>query len=115
MSILNKYNKKPLFNYDSEKEREYTKLETLHQQHGEDKKYQLQALFINTKSRYGNAPVLVTDRYMINAPQHLLETTQEMMKDIEFINMVNNGNVGFTIYEYKGKNGSGYSVEWIEL
>lgn len=115
MSILSKYNKKPMFEYDNEKEREYTNLETLIQQHGEKKQYQLHALFINTKSRFGDAPILVTDRYMVNAPQHLLETVKEMMKDSELINLINDRKVGFTIYGYNGKNGHGYSVEWIEF
>ena len=115
MSILDKYNKKPLFMYDSEKEREYKNLEDLIKQHGEEKQYQLQALFINKKSRYGDAPILVTERYMINAPHHLVDTVKEMMIDTELINLVNDRKVGFTIYGYNGKNGLGYSVQWIEF
>ena len=115
MSILAKYNKKPVFNYDATKKRDYTNLKSLYETFGTDKKYVVHALFINTKSRFGNAPIIVTDRYMVNAPKHLLETVQEMMNDHELVDLVNERKVGFKIYEYQGRNGNGYSVEWIEL
>lgn len=114
MGFLDKYNKKPLFEYDNDKEREYIKLEGLVKHFGIMKVYDVHALFINTKSRYGDEPIIVTDEYMVNAPHHLLETVKEMMADRDLINMINNRKVGFTIYGYNGKNGYGYSVEWVE-
>lgn len=114
MSILNRYNNKPLFEYDNTKERSYINLKELVNENGIKKTYEVHALFINTKSRFGDAPIIVTDEYMVNAPQHLLSTVQEMMNDTELIEMVNKRQVGFTIYEYEGKNGRGYSVEWVQ-
>ena len=114
MDILNKYNKKPLFRYDNEKEREYINLQGLVNRYGFNKVYVVQALFINKKSRFGDAPIIVTDDYMVNAPKHLLETVQRMLEDTELINLINERKVGFTIYGYNGRNGKGYSVEWVQ-
>lgn len=114
MSILNKYNQKPLFEYDNEKERDYMNLKELVNNNGIKPVYEIHALFINTKSKYGDAPILVTDEYLVNAPQHLLNTVKDMMNDEEVIQLVNARKVGFSIYEYQGKNGHGYSVEWVE-
>jgi len=115
MNILEKYNKKPVFNYDNQKVREYINLQGLVNKFGIDKQYEVQALFINTKSRFGDAPIIVTDDYMVNAPQHLLETVKQMMQDAELIELINDRKVGFKIYGYRGRNGSGYSVQWVEI
>lgn len=114
MSVLNKYNKKVSFQFDGDKERDFTNLKDLHASVGKDVTV-LEAIFINTKSRFGDAPTLVTSDKFVNAPQHLLKDAKEMLEDSEFINMVNERRVGFKIYSYEGKNGQGYSVEWVEI
>lgn len=114
MSILNKYNKKPLFEYDNNKEHTFMKLKELVDKYGIDREYTVHALFINTKSKFGNAPIVVTDDYMVNAPHHLLDIVEEMREDEEVINLVNARKVDFKIYAYQGRNGNGYSIEWIE-
>lgn len=115
MSILNKFNKGKVFEYNTEIERTYVNLEQLFKKHGMEHIYSVQALFINTKSRFGDSPVIVSDNYLVNCPQHLTETVRDMIKEDEIVDMVNDDRVGFTIYSYKGKNGSGYSINWIEL
>ena len=113
MNILDKYNKKRVFEYDKTKEREYTNLKNLFNHFGKDKVHIVHALFINTKSRFGYAPAIVTSDYIVNAPKHLLETVKQMMNDSEVIELINSRKVGFKIYSYRGKNGMGYSVEWV--
>lgn len=115
MDILNKYNRKPMFIYDNEKEREYINLQTLFTTFGKDKVYTVHALFINTKSRFGEAPLIVTEDYMVNAPKHLLDTVKAMMDDKDVVNLINERKVGFKIYSYQGRNGKGYSVEWVHV
>lgn len=115
MDILNKYNRKPMFIYDNEKEREYINLQTLFTTFGKDKVYTVHALFINTKSRFGEAPLIVTEDYMVNAPKHLLDTVKAMMDDKDVVNLINERKVGFKIYSYHGRNGKGYSVEWVHV
>lgn len=115
MDILNKYNKKFTFNYDKMKERQYINLQGLVEKFGKDKVYTVHALFINTKSRFGETPVIVTDDYIVNAPKHLLDTVKAMIEDVDVINLVNDRKVGFKIYGYYGKHGKGYSVEWVQV
>lgn len=114
MSILDKYNKKPMFKYDNGKEREYINLQGLVNENGIDSVYTIHALFINNKSRYGNAPIIVIDNYMVNAPRHLLSVVEDMRNDPEMIELINERKIGFKIYSYQGKNGSGFSVEWVQ-
>lgn len=115
MDILNKYNRKPTFIYDNEKQRQYINLQGLIEQYGKDKVYTVHALFINTKSRFGDSPVVVTDDYFVNLPNHLLDTVKTMREDVDIINLVNQRKVGFKIYGYHGRNGKGYSVEWVQV
>lgn len=114
MSILDKYNKKRMFKYDNGKEREYINLQGLVNENGIDSVYPIHALFINTKSRYGDAPLIVIDDYMVNAPRHLLSVVEDMRNDPEIIELINKRKIGFKIYSYQGKNGSGFSVEWVQ-
>lgn len=114
MSILNKYNQKPMFEYDNTKERQYITLKGLVEQFGINTVYDIHAIFINNKSRFGDAPIFVIEHHLVNMPQHLLETVKEMINDVEIIEMMNKRKVGFKIYSYQGKNGNGYSVELIE-
>ena len=114
MSILNKFNKGKLFNYNKDEKRIFINFKELSEQYGNDPR-PVRALFINTKSQYGHAPVIVTDGMNVNAPQHLLDTVQEMIASDELVDMVNSGKVGFQLYEYEGKKGKAYSCNWVEL
>ena len=87
MNILDKYNKKPLFEYDKTKEREYTNLQNLFNRFGNDKVYIVHALFINTKSRFGDSPIIVTSDYMVNAPKHLLDTVKQTQTLNQLLNL----------------------------
>lgn len=114
MGILNKYNKGALFNYDNEKERDFIKLSDLYQKFGADTEYIIHAIFINTKSKFGDAPVFVTDNYMVNISQHMLQPVQELLEDDDAVQLINNRKAGFKIYTFSGRNGKGYSVEFVE-
>ena len=113
MSILDKYNGSR-FDYRAPENTEWIKLKDLFKRDGEGVVYQLKALYINTKSEFGDEPVLVTDKNLVNAPQHLTDTVQSMLGDSELIKYINDGNVGFTIYQFTNKRGTGYSVRWID-
>lgn len=114
MSVLNKFNKGRIFNYDSNVEREFINFRDLYVKSGDNTVHNLQAIFINTKSRYGNAPVFISDEYQVNVPQHMLETSEKMMNDSEVVDLINEGKVGFVLYAYKGKNGDGVSCSFVE-
>ena len=114
MGIANKYNTGAKF---EQKAKEDVTYYTLKELGASDIVYKLRALYINTKSKYGDAPVALIDDCdtLVNLPSHLLSTVKTMMNDTDFVNSVNKGLVGFTIYKYSGKNGNGFSVNWKDL
>lgn len=113
--IINKY-QTSLPNFDfPEQEREFISLKELYKSNG-DKPYTLQAIFINDKSKFGDAPVFYIDGYMVNIPQHELVMAQEARQDDEFVEAVNNGLIGFKPYEFQNKQKqTGYGVELVNM
>lgn len=112
--LMDKFNKGSKFVARASKESEYKSLKEL----GASKKvYTVRNLYINKKSKYGDAPVVLIDdcKTLVNLPKHLLETVEEMREDLEVVDAINNGEVGFSVYEYDGKNGSGFSVNWEDI
>ena len=113
-NILNKYNKGNLFTHQTNGNETYITLKELYQETGKQPMKVLN-FFINKKSKFGDYPIAVTELFLVNLPKHLLDTVQEMMQDEEIASLANSGKLGFTIYQYTGKNGDGYSVNWVEL
>lgn len=117
MSILNKYNQGNggQFEFEAPESFEFKNLKDVYAPDIENR-FKVNAMYINTKSMYGNAPVIITDNEMLNIPQHLTETVETMILDEELVQEVNNGSVGIEIYEYTSKKwGKHYSVNFIEL
>jgi len=115
MSIFAKYNKGNEFDFETPKHFEYKNLKELFNPNI-DNTFKINAMFINTKSKFGNAPVVVTDNELINLPMHLTGTVEQMISDDEIVQAVNNGKAGIEIYEYtSNKWGTHYSVEFIEI
>lgn len=78
--------------------------------------YKARLLYINKKSKFGDAPVVVTDDSIINLPKHLLEDVKTMINDPEAVTAVNEGRVGFIPYEYESKQyGTCYSIKWTDI
>lgn len=98
--LLNKYSNGGIrFDYDNEKEREYIKLGELNS----SKTYPIEALFINTKGKYGNQGVIISGDYIVNCPQHLTEMIEEMRQDEEMVEAINQRLFDFEIYEFESK------------
>lgn len=114
-NFLNQFNKRALFVYDNEAERDYCKLADLVECNGIDEVYTVEALFINTKSKFGHAPVIVTSQWLVNAPSHLTQTVQQMINTPELVDLVNQRKVGFKVYQYTANNRVCYSIEWCEV
>lgn len=117
MGIANKYNKTKMFNFSIPQEYQYHTLSELFEQNGKDKVYPVKALYINKKSRFGDAPIVATDECLVNLPSHLLDTVKEMMNDEELVDAVNESKFGFTIYQYANKNTGElcFSVNWVDM
>ncbi|WDS60857.1 single stranded DNA-binding protein [Staphylococcus phage Simurgh] len=96
-----------------EKEREFIKLSELVEKYGMKKEYIVRALFTNKESKFGEQGVIVTDDYNVNLPNHLTELIKDMCQDEDVVNIINAGEVQFTIYEYENKKGQkGYSINF---
>lgn len=115
MSILNKYNTNVNpFTFEQSKEVEYKNLEQLYKEG--NTKIPIYSFFINTKGRFGDSAVAMTDGININLPNHLTETVKEMMKDPDIIDLANDKGLGIEIYEYHSNRwGTNYSVNFIEM
>lgn len=114
MSILNQFNNGARFEYDNEKEREFIDFKELHFKIG-DEPITVEALFINTKSKFGDAPVIFTNEYMVNAPQHMTEVVNQMRVNDDVVKMINERRVGLKLYKYTNSYGEAVGGEWVEL
>lgn len=111
-NLINKH-QNVVANFDfPEKEREFKKLEELHKQQPKAR-YTILAVFINTKGKFGDQGIFVTNDFQVNLPPHLLELSQELRQDDEIIQAINNRELAFEIYQYNGKNGKGYSINLV--
>lgn len=93
----------------------YTDLKDLANRHGLEPVYKVNALYINKKGKFGDAPVIATDTDLVNAPQHLLDTVLEVLADQASRLMIDNGEVGFKIYKYKNQYGENFGLEWVDI
>lgn len=110
-------NKNNLFTFHTPVDFEYTTLDVLFSDNAQDTIYPVKAMFLNKKSMYGTHPVIVTDKALVDLPKHMLDTVKDMMGDEEAVDAINNGKVGFQIYQYidsKYKK-TCYSVTWVDV
>ena len=115
MSYATKFNKGNKFTFKPVDDAQYVSLEDLYNKNTEQI-HDVKALYINTKSKFGDAPCVAIDPVIIvNLPKHLLETVKEMIDDNECVTAINNNEVKFKIYSYKDKNFNKtcYGVEWL--
>ena len=119
MSIASKYNHGVHFNVQFSAETPFTSLADLYNNNGAGYVYLLRALFINSKNRYGDAPVAVVgegeNMIKVNLPRFMLDTVKNMLLDDEFIEAVNNKTVGFNIYPYDKDGRTCFSVSWLDV
>ena len=115
MSYATKFNKGSKFNFKTVDDPQHVSLEVLYNKNP-DQIHDVKALYINTKSRFGDAPCVAIDPVIIvNLPNHLLDTVKEMINDDECVAAINNNEVKFKIYSYKDRtfNKTCYGVEWL--
>lgn len=117
MSIASKYNHGTRFTYIMPENCGFRSLGSLIEDNGPGCVYTVRGMYVNHKSKYGDAPVVLIDDAFINLPKYLLDTCKQMLLDDEFIEAVNHEKVGFQIYTYTNKNSNAllYSVHWIDL
>lgn len=113
-SVAKKYNTEKIFDIDTEGF-EYKSLEDLFI--SEETVYPVCAIYINTKGNFGKEPILATDECYVNLPHHMVDACMEMIKDEEAVAAINDGLVGFTIYQYHQKkyNKDCYGIRWVDV
>ena len=115
MSYATKFNKGNKFTFKPVDDAQYVSLEDLYNKNPEQI-HDVKALYINTKSKFGDAPCVAIDPVIIvNLPKHLLETVKEMINDDECVAAINNNEVKFKVYSYKDNNFNKtcYGVKWL--
>lgn len=81
-----------------------------------DKVYPIMGWYINEKGKYGPSAAIITDRFYVNVPQHIMEKLRKMEDDPEVIADVNAGKCGFQVKKYTTNTGSeGYTIEFKEV
>lgn len=115
MSKFSRFNKTKKFDIDTSNF-EYKSLAELWDGNQETV-YPIRAIYINTKSKFGAAPVIATDEELVNAPAHLLDTCQEILHDDDAIKLINEGKAGFKIYIYHNDkfNTDCFGIEFVDV
>lgn len=97
-------------NFDfPEKDRDFKKLTELYL----NQKYNILAIFINTKGKLGDQGIIITDDHQVNMPLHLTDLAKELRQDEEVIEAINNRELAFEIYEYTNDFGKARSLNLV--
>lgn len=105
------------FVFEPAEDFEFKTLGELYKENGKDAVYTVRGAYINTKGMYGENPVIVCDDCYVSLPKHLTQTVKEIRADKQLVDDVNNGKVGFEIYEYVQKTykKTCYSINWLDI
>lgn len=113
MGIASKYNRRH-WKIDTSK-CEYISLGDLFAANGKNKIYPIRALYINTRSKFGDSPTYAIDEYLVNIPRNMLDATKRMLEDPEAVDAIIEGKLGFSIYQYTKNDKLCYGVEFIDM
>lgn len=120
MSFAEKHNKTRIFEIETEG-LEYLKPEEAFNRYGKDAVYKLDALFINRKGNYDDAPVAVVttnnDQFMLNMPAHMTEEVEKILTDSSDIKDIKAGKVGIKLRPYHQKkfNRDCFGQEFVDI
>lgn len=118
MSFAQKYNKgNIIFDIDIT-DFNFIKLEDIYSLYGKNV-IKVDGLYINKKSIYDPHPVAINieEKMLIDLPQHMTETVEEILKDSESISLIKRGCVGLRAQKYTDKKykKTCYGAEWVDL
>lgn len=112
--FTDRYNHVSPFTFEGNPEAPFRKLEELFEEDTEVI-YPVRALYVNTKSKFGDAPVAVSDEIKINLPSHMLRSVNEIMEDEEAVFLINHGKIGITPYKYEKDGKTYYGAKWVDI
>lgn len=114
--FTDKYNKTyAKFNFEPKEDFTFHSLKDMYNGKKGNNKYIVLGIYINRKSKFGDAPVIVSEECYINLPKHLLDTVKEMLEDEELVTAINNREFGVEVYEYETNGKICYSVNWVDM
>jgi hypothetical protein len=118
MSFAQKYNKgNVIFDIDITNFH-FFKLEDIYASYGKGE-VKVDGLYINKKSKFDPHPVAINveEKMLIDLPEHMTETVEEILKDGESISLIKRGCVGLRATKYIDKKykKTCYSAEWVDL
>lgn len=114
MSFAARHNKGSVFQCNTEGF-EYFKLVELYDEKKPDKVFKIQGLYINRKSKFGEAPVAILEDRFANLPVHMTEEVKDILKTEDDINDIKAGKVGFKIEPYQSEEGNTcYGIRWTD-
>lgn len=111
---LNKVHGNNPFKIDASKF-DFINLESLYNKDGEGTSYKVLGVYINKKSKFGDAPVAIIDGFKVNLPKHLLDDIQIILDNDDMIQSIIDGHLGFQIEPYNNARGHFYTIRWIDL
>lgn len=115
-SIAKELNKsEPRFNYEIPENHTFAKPAELVEANGLDQVYKVMGMYVNTKGKFGDEPVIILDSCLLNAPNHALEAVQSIITNDNYTDLVNKGRVGIKFYTYSNKFGKQYGLQWVDL
>ena len=117
MSIASKFNK-GTFNIDTTGY-VYKKLSEIYadkKQGGKDILHSFNGCYVQ-KSPLGDSPVVIDmgNKWLVNLPMHTADMILDILNDAEAVEMIKEGKVRYTIYEYESHAKKCYSIAFVDL
>lgn len=102
---------KQIFNIDT-KDFSFKKLSEL----DKNKVYTINGVYIN-RSKFGNQGVAIVSeqKILVNLPLHLTETVNAILSDVEAIETIESGKVGFSVKTYEKNGKECFSIIFVDL
>lgn len=118
MSFAKRHAKGSKFNIDTTGYTFKTCKELVEDQ-GLEKVYQIAALYINTKGKFDDHPVVVIPelKALLDLPSHMTEEVREILNNENDVDDINSGLVGIQLEEYVSKtyNRKCIGIKWVDL
>lgn len=113
MSIANKFNK--VQNQVNTEGFSYVTLAKLYEEN-KDAVHPLNGLFIRS-GKFGKQPVFINveRQLLVNIPSHMAKISEDILQDTEAMEAVENGKVGYTIYNYTSHNRNCYGITFVDI
>ena len=118
MSFAAKYNRGSKFDIDTTGWK-YKKISEVVDDNGLDQTYEVAALFINTKGRFDDHPVVALPQIeaLVDLPSHMTSSVSEILSEPEAVADIKAGKVGIKFEKYVSKtyNRECLGCRWVDI